>query len=105
MNLVADAAHNFTDGLALGAAYRTNFGVGVSTTLADAVLWASLVRYDNVYARQFGLGERVALGKSYPHCLAYVRRVVAACPRLMDELEMEACIKIYVRKLGFKLGS
>lgn len=34
LNLVADAAHNFTDGLALGAAYRTNFGVGVSTTLA-----------------------------------------------------------------------
>ncbi|KAL1495951.1 hypothetical protein AB1Y20_014593 [Prymnesium parvum] len=33
LNLAADAAHNFTDGLALGAAFRSSWWVGVGTTL------------------------------------------------------------------------
>jgi len=34
LNLAADAAHNFTDGLMLGAAFRTSWELGCSTTLA-----------------------------------------------------------------------
>ncbi|KAL3928800.1 MAG: hypothetical protein SGPRY_002237 [Prymnesium sp.] len=34
LNLAADAAHNFTDGLAIGAAYRSGWLVGASTTVA-----------------------------------------------------------------------
>ena len=34
LNLAADAAHNFTDGLALGAAFSSGFWPGVSMTLA-----------------------------------------------------------------------
>jgi zinc transporter 7 len=34
LNLAADAAHNFTDGLLIGGAYSQGFGVGVSSTLA-----------------------------------------------------------------------
>lgn len=34
LNLVADAAHNFTDGIALGAGFRSSFGRGVAMTMA-----------------------------------------------------------------------
>jgi len=34
MNLAADAIHNFTDGLIIGASYLVSIPVGVSTTLA-----------------------------------------------------------------------
>eukprot|EP00308_Calcidiscus_leptoporus_P005937 CAMPEP_0119391958 /NCGR_PEP_ID=MMETSP1334-20130426/119308_1 /TAXON_ID=127549 /ORGANISM="Calcidiscus leptoporus, Strain RCC1130" /LENGTH=91 /DNA_ID=CAMNT_0007414735 /DNA_START=1 /DNA_END=272 /DNA_ORIENTATION=+ len=34
LNLAADAAHNFTDGLMLGAAFSTSWEVGCSSTLA-----------------------------------------------------------------------
>ena len=34
LNLAADAAHNFTDGMMLGAAFLTSHKVGVCTTLA-----------------------------------------------------------------------
>lgn len=34
LNLAADAAHNFTDGLLLGGAYTKGFWTGVPTTLA-----------------------------------------------------------------------
>ena len=47
------------------------------------------------YCRQFGLGEKFALLTSWPHLLAYVRRVAAACPRLVDELQMPLINKIY----------
>ena len=33
LNLVADAFHNFTDGLAIGASFAAGQGVGVVTTL------------------------------------------------------------------------
>ena len=71
------------------------FVLGDHLTLADASLWSKLVRYDNVYCRQFGLGEKFALLTSWPHLLAYVRRVAAACPRLVDELQMPLINKIY----------
>jgi len=34
LNLVADAFHNFIDGLAIGASYSQNLSLGISTTLA-----------------------------------------------------------------------
>jgi len=34
LNLAADAAHNFTDGLLIGGSYSKGFGRGVATTLA-----------------------------------------------------------------------
>lgn len=34
LNLAADFAHNFTDGLAIGASYRAGHAIGVVTTLA-----------------------------------------------------------------------
>lgn len=34
VSLVADAAHNFTDGVIIGAAYLVNIQVGISTTIA-----------------------------------------------------------------------
>ena len=37
LNLAADAAHNFTDGLALGAAFQTSFALGVNTMVTVLV--------------------------------------------------------------------
>ena len=34
LNLIADASHNFTDGLAIAASFRASFEVGLSTSLA-----------------------------------------------------------------------
>ena len=34
LNLAADAAHNFTDGLLLGGAFMLGFRQGVTTTIA-----------------------------------------------------------------------
>jgi zinc transporter 7 len=34
LNVLADAAHNFTDGVALAAAFSSSWSLGVSTTLA-----------------------------------------------------------------------
>ena len=34
LNLVADAAHNFTDGMAIAASFQSGVGVGMSTTIA-----------------------------------------------------------------------
>ncbi len=43
-------------------------------TVADCVLWPVLVRFDNVYARQFGLDGK-SIRNDYPNLRRYIRRV------------------------------
>jgi len=34
LNLIADTAHNFTDGMAIAASFTTSYQLGISTTVA-----------------------------------------------------------------------
>eukprot|EP00797_Seminavis_robusta_P014638 Sro2202_g318910.2 (262) ;mRNA; r:11270-12055 len=48
--------------------------MGSTLSLPDLVLWATLIRYDNVYARQFGI-EGKSLHKDYPNLKRFARRI------------------------------
>lgn len=48
--------------------------MGEKITLPDVVLWPSLIRYDNVYARQFGMTGRT-IKEHYPSLTRYIQRI------------------------------
>lgn len=69
------------------------FVLGNFVTLADCILWPSLVRVDNVYARQFGFEKTIR--KDFPRLSEYIQRVGERFPRLVDELDMNECVRLY----------
>lgn len=48
--------------------------MGEKLSLPDCVLWATVIRYDDMYARQFGIQGRSIL-TDYPHLAAFAKRM------------------------------
>lgn len=53
---------------------KQTYVMGDQITLPDVVLWPSLIRYDNIYARQFGIVGRT-VRQNYPALTRYIQRI------------------------------
>ena len=75
------------------------FVCGDKLSIADLVLWASVIRFDNVYARQFGLKGKTIL-KDYPSLSKFAARVWKMKSKkgdttLGDDASMDEIIRMY----------
>ena len=53
---------------------KQNYILGDTITFPDLVFWPSLIRYDNVYARQFGIKGK-SIKEDYPNLKKYIERI------------------------------
>eukprot|EP00931_Biecheleriopsis_adriatica_P049745 TRINITY_DN28785_c0_g1_i3.p2 TRINITY_DN28785_c0_g1~~TRINITY_DN28785_c0_g1_i3.p2 ORF type:complete len:153 (+),score=28.90 TRINITY_DN28785_c0_g1_i3:605-1063(+) len=73
---------------------KQRYVLGDQVSLADCVLWPSLVRFDNVYAGQFFKTQKT-IRQDFPNLQAYLNRVVDAYPILLADLDMPTIVKLY----------
>lgn len=78
LNLAADAAHNFTDGLALGAAFGVGFWPGLATTFATLMHEVPHEVGDVAILMQAGFTKRAAIQAQLGTAVAAVLGTVVA---------------------------
>jgi putative glutathione S-transferase len=73
---------------------ETAFLGGKNTlSMADCVLWPSLLRFDNVYTRQFGLTGKT-IKEDFPNLMKYVRAIYHI-QRIREDAELDSVVKMY----------
>jgi len=70
------------------------YALGAQISLVDCVVWPSVVRIDNVYARQFGLTDKT-VRDDFPNLQAYLNRIADRYPQILEDLDMPLIIKLY----------
>lgn len=85
--------------------------LGDEISLPDCLLWATLIRYDNVYARQFGLKGK-SIKEDYPHLAQFAERIWKLPSKrgdttLGEDASMEEIIRMYwqSRNIAPKAGN
>jgi glutathionyl-hydroquinone reductase len=76
--------------------------MGNRITLPDCILWISLIRYDNVYARMFGgVLDTKIITRDYPNLAKFVKRIWnTPCSKdvtrtLGDDVDMPEVVRLY----------
>jgi glutathionyl-hydroquinone reductase len=76
--------------------------LGDKITLPDCILWISLIRYDNIYARMFGgVLSTKTITREYPNLANFVQRIwnrpcaKNATRTLGDDVEMSEVVRLY----------
>ena len=77
------------------------FLMGDHISVPDCILWATLLRYDNIYARQFGLNDGKTIKDNFPNLTAYAARIwntpskLSSGGTLGEEARLPEIIRMY----------